>query len=310
MSAADRIVVQELSSERYTGGSTHDDGCVCCGVGYAGSGPLCIRCQAPVELSRIVHRRGAAPRFVPVLGASGAGKTVYLGMLLDILTKGTQRLTGIAAGSFSVALQQHTATSLAARRFPEKTPVEAEGWQWALCDVRSRAKPKNYADLLTPDFAGESIAQEISQQGSYPAIRHVMTQAKGLLVLCDSLQVRDAALSEDLFALNLLTYLAQTLDADRRTRRKRYDKLPLAIVLTKSDACPDAHQDPATFAASNLPRLRQLCQHRFPLHRFFASTVVGSCLTIVDAYGCENQVPLHIQPHGILEPLEWIMSLS
>ena len=264
--------------------------------------------MAPLELSRIVRGRGSAPRFVPVLGASGAGKTVYLGMLLDILTKGTQRLSGLAAGSFSVTLQQHATTSLEARRFPEKTPVEAEGWQWALCEVRSRTKPKTYADLLTPDFAGESIAQEIANPGSFPAIKHVMAQAKGMLVLCDSLRVRDAALSEDLFALNLVTYLAQTLDALPRNRRKRYDKLPLAIVLTKSDACSEASEDPAGFAASNLPRLRQLCQHRFPCHRFFATSVVGSSLTVIDSYGCRIQVPLHIQPRGIIEPLEWVMS--
>jgi hypothetical protein len=128
-----RLIGQELQSSRYllleSPEEGRADGCVCCGASYAGNGPFCIRCMAPLELSHTVRRRKTPPRFIPVLGPSGAGKTVYLGMLLDMLSKGTRQLTGLVTGSFSVGLQIQTTTALEHGRFPEKTPVEAEGWQ-------------------------------------------------------------------------------------------------------------------------------------------------------------------------------------
>ena len=215
------------------------------------------------SFSQTVRRRKTPPRFIPVLGPSGAGKTVYLGMLLDMLSKGTRQLTGLVTGSFSVGLQIQTTTALEHGRFPEKTPVEAEGWQWVHCEVSSRAKSSVYADIITPDFAGESIAQEVERPGTYPAIRHVLEQAQGLLVLCDSLSVRDAALGEDLFAMKLASYLVQLHENLAGYRQSRKIDLPIAIVLTKADQCADASDDPSTFARSNLPRLLQFCERRF-----------------------------------------------
>lgn len=309
MNDSTRLVDRQLETSRYFLTDVQED-CVCCGVTYAGSGPFCMRCMAPLELSRTVRRRGTPPRFIPVLGASGAGKTVYLGMLLDILSKGTQNLAGLTTGSFSMGLQIQTTTALENRRFPEKTPVEAEGWQWVHCEVTGRAMSKAYADVITPDFAGESLAQEIDHPNSYPAIRHVLEKAQGLLVLCDSMRVRDAALGEDLFAMKLASYLVQLHESlpDRRHLRKL--EMPLAVVLTKSDECPEAGDNPELFASSNLPRLLQFCQRRFAKHGFFASSVVGSSARLIDAHGCRTQVPLHIEPHGIAEPLEWIIGES
>ena len=304
-----RLVEQELQSSRYCGQSA-DEGCVCCGVGYAGGGPFCIRCQAPLEISRTVRQRGAPPRFIPVLGPSGAGKTVYLGMLLDILSKGTRRISGLATSAFSVGLQEQTTTMLQDRRFPEKTPVEAEGWQWVHCEVTCPKRSKGFVDVITPDFAGESIAHEIDQPGSFPAIRHVIEQSCGLLILCDSLRVRDAALGEDLFAMKLASYLVHLQEAARAAHERRKLDMPLAVVLTKSDVCDEAWEDPDRFARNNLPRLLQFCARKFSTFRFFASSVVGSSATLVDPYGCRTQIPFHIEPRGITEPLEWLIGLG
>jgi hypothetical protein len=301
-----RLIEQELQSSRYQNEQA-GEGCACCGALYAGKGPFCVSCLAPIEISQTVRRRGTPPRFVPVLGASGAGKTVYLGMLLDILSQGTRPLAGLATSAFSVRLQEQTTTALENRRFPDKTPTEAEGWQWVHCEVTHPKRPKAYADIITPDFAGESIAHEIEQPGSYPAIRHVILQAHGLLVLCDSLRVRDASLGEDLFALKLASYLVQLHEAAAPAKGRQAVDQPLAIVLTKSDVCPEAGADPARFAAANLPRLLQFCRRKFAHYEFFASSVVGSSVTLVDGYGCRTQVPLHIEPRGITEPLDWVL---
>ena len=103
--------------------------CVCCERESFDNNGYCGQCQAPLDLSRTAEKRGVPVKFVSVLGASGAGKTVFIGMLLDILSKGCHGVQGLPNNSFSVAIQQQTIGSLENRRFPEKTASEAEGWQ-------------------------------------------------------------------------------------------------------------------------------------------------------------------------------------
>jgi hypothetical protein len=255
-----------------------------------------------------MRSRGTSSRFVSVLGASGAGKTVYLGLLLDLLSKGRANLKGIPNGSFSVAVQQNTITALEFRRFPEKTPSEADGWQWVHCEVTSSNQPKRPWDLITPDFAGEAISLEIEQPGTYPAIRSVVGQSGGVLLLCDAIAACASPLQEDIFALKLATYIQSSQDERKRiTKRKvRQHDTPIAVVLTKCDQCPEVRDDPNQFAANNLPRLLQFCQRGFSKYRFFAASAVANCATLMDDYGCSSQIALHVEPRGIIEPLQWI----
>src|SRR5690606_9302776 len=101
--------------------------CVCCLQESFNNSGYCGLCRAPMEISRTAEKRGAPVNFVSVMGASGAGKTVFIGMLLDILSKGSRGIQGLPNNSFSVSIQQHTISALESRRFPEKTPSEAEG---------------------------------------------------------------------------------------------------------------------------------------------------------------------------------------
>ena len=177
--------------------------CACCGEETVNRGGYCGFCYVPLEVSRSVESRGEPAKFISVLGASGAGKTVYLGFLLDILTKGTRDLRGLPNGAFSVAVQQQTITALQHRRFPEKTPSESDSWQWVHCEITQKKKPKEFFDLVTPDFAGEAIAMEIERPKSYPTIRTVARKSEALLILFDSQRVRDAGRDEDFFGMKL-----------------------------------------------------------------------------------------------------------
>jgi len=85
--------------------------CVCCQQESFDHTGFCNQCQAPLDLSRTAEKRGLPFQFVSVLGASGAGKTVYIGMLLDILSKGCRGIQGLPNNSFSVAVQQQTINS-------------------------------------------------------------------------------------------------------------------------------------------------------------------------------------------------------
>jgi len=291
----------------------HAPVCVCCQRNLAKRDEFCPDCQAPASLSQTVAKRSGVQNFVSVLGASNAGKTVYLGLLLDILSKGCDAFRGTATNASSIDLQEQVVTALERRSFPEKTPSEADSWKWVHCQVSMAQKKRTHeVDLISPDFAGEAIAMEIQRAGMFPAIKHVVHQSVGLLILCDSIRVRDEGSGEDLFAMKLAAYIAQLhgLASDRAGGRNSPKGPAIAIVFTKCDGCPEAIADPASFAANNTPRMFEYCRRTFPNHEYFAASVAGTSGLLADSRGLKMQVPFHVQPRGVVEPLQWIVSKS
>ncbi|MEM1070561.1 MAG: hypothetical protein AAGI63_16785 [Planctomycetota bacterium] len=285
--------------------------CACCGARLNERMEHCPSCEAPVSLSHTVATRSGAQNFISVLGASNAGKTVFLGLLLDILSKGPEEFRGMATSAFSVDLQEHVVTALENRSFPEKTPNEADAWKWLHCQISmSEKKGNREVDLISPDFAGEAISMEVNSAGMYPAIQSIVSKSNGILLLCDSMRVRDEGSAEDLFGMKLASYIGQQheLSNDSSKTRSRGSGPALAIVFTKCDSCPEAQEDPASFAANNTPRLFEFCRRTFPNHAFFAASVAGSSGILADESGCQQRIPFHVQPQGVLEPLRWIVS--
>ncbi len=278
--------------------------CFCCGGEAFESSGCCGKCHVPLEVSRSAEARGIKPSFVPVLGASGAGKTVYIGLLLDMLGKGSYGLVGLPGNAFSVSVQQQTMAALERRRFPDKTVCESEDWQWVHCEVAVDKKAKKFADIVTPDLAGESIAMELDHPGSYPAVRTCVVHAQALIVLVDAVRARDGGSEEDLFSTKLATYIHQYNAASGKARKP--SRTPLAVTFTKSDLCPEAMVDPTGFAKHNLPSLMKFCQRYFAKVQFFAASAVGGVATLVDG-PTRRKIPLHVQPQGITEPLAWVI---
>lgn len=283
--------------------------CICCELQLDSHEGFCPECQTPAEISSVVQRRETTPNFVSVLGPSNAGKTVYLGVLLDLLGSSTGPIRGAANGTFSISLQEHVVNALEQRCFPEKTPVESDSWRWLHCDVtlKNGKKPKQY-DFVAPDVAGEAISFELEQASTYRAIQYVVQRSGGILILCDSAEVRDAGSQEDLYALKLASYIEQNRPVSNNRRGKSDNQPAVAVVFTKADICPEASEDPIAFAKNNMPRFFDFCERHFPVHKHFASSVVGASCMINDPEAGDRQIPLHIQPRGVVEPLHWIMS--
>jgi hypothetical protein len=298
---------QVIQSTRYLEGVGRIT-CVCCLQESFNNTGYCSQCRAPMDLSQTAAKRGTAVNFVSVLGASGAGKTVFIGMMLDILSKGTRGIQGLPNNSFSVAIQQHTIGALEARRFPEKTPSEAEGWQWVHAEVSTTGKRKNFLDVVTPDFAGEAIATELEHPGTYRAISSVISQSKAVILLIDSLGVRDSGRDEDFFGMKMASYIHNLRTSKASFVGRKKSKVPIAIVLTKTDSCPEAMEDPARFATDNMPGFRKFLDRNFANFHFFAAGVVGATAMLADHRGYFMDIPLHIEPRGIIEPLEWIIA--
>ena len=284
--------------------------CFCCSAVLATRDDFCPECMTPASLSHTVDSKGGVDGFLSILGASNSGKTVYSGLLLDMLSKGGEDFRGSAASSFSVDLQENVVTALERRVFPEKTPSEVDRWQWLHCTLSMRygRNRKRTVDLVSPDFAGEAIATEITYPGHFPAVRHIVTRSSGILILCDSIRVRDEGAGEDLFAMKVASYVAEQHKAASRIKRRKPDrKLSVAVVFTKCDSCPEAIEDPTKFARHNTSRLYEFCKRTFDRTEFFAAGVAGSSGLIADKNGWKVRVPFHIQPFGIVEPLRWLV---
>ena len=283
--------------------------CVTCGNQIVFGVDACSKCETPLDVSRSVAMRGTPLQFVSVLGPSGAGKTVFLGMLLDILSQGKGDLRGIPNGAFSVAVQQQTIAALEQQRFPEKTPNESDRWRWVHCEVTHQKRKQGNVDLITPDLAGESIAAELEQPRTYPTVRHAMKNSQGLIFLFDSEAVRDKGRTEDLFGIKLASYLA-TLKNNGAKKQHVKITVPIAVVFTKADCCYEALDNPRAFAESNMPGMLRLCENKFAHFEFFAASVVGSSITDYGDHGVPIQIPLHVEPKGVIEPLEWLLSVA
>jgi hypothetical protein len=281
--------------------------CVCCGTEAFDAAGCCARCHVPLELSRCAAVRGVRPSFIPVFGASGAGKTVYIGLLLDMLSKGWGGVTGVPNNAFTVAVQQVAIAALASRRFPEKTVCEAEDWQWVHCELALDKSRRKYLDLVTPDLAGEAIEAEIEHPGSFPAIKSCVSRAAAIVLLVDAANLQEHARDEDFFATKLAAYIYQQSVQQSRSPTTAPLRVPLAVTLTKSDQCHEAEGDAESYARHHLPSLTGYCDRYFTKCRYFAASAVGSVAVVRDARQGRRAIPLHVQPRGIVDPVAWIV---
>lgn len=275
--------------------------CYICGGGNNFDAELCRHCQAPMALAHQANTQKVHPHMVAVLGSAGAGKTVYLGMLTDMLSRQHQGLQMLARGAFSITLQQTTMAALSRCEFPAKTPNEPERWNWVHCQVLSQ-KRRRPLELIMPDFSGEALLHEIDSPYSYPVIREFLNKCAGVIVLVDAARLGAGEQEQDFFTMKIISYLCE-LDNDRR---KGWPNRPVCFVFTKADQCDPCFADPMDFGKRHTPGLWQQCQERLRKFRFFATGVAGA-VAIQNGLGGKMQVPLRIEPRGIADPFAWLV---
>ena len=277
--------------------------CYICGTDNNYNTELCHHCAAPLALSHQARTQGVRPQMVAVLGTAAAGKTVYLGMLLDMLTRQNSRVQVLARGAFSITLQQRTMMALSNCRFPEKTPNEPDRWNWVHCQAKINSK-KQPMELIMPDMAGEAILEEIDHPNAYPAIHSFLEKCSAVILLADTDRIERGGAEQNYFLMKLITYLSE--QDNRKTRGKT--TRPVAIVFSKADRCEPCFDNPEMYAREKTPNLWQQVQQRFSNYGFFASGVAGSVGFREEPGEGPAAVPLRIEPRGIVEPFEWLVS--
>ncbi len=262
----------------------------------------CRYCGAPMALAHQATGQKTRPQMIAVLGASAVGKTVFLGMLMDMLSRESEQLQLLVRGAFSITLQQTTMAALARCEFPGKTPNEPDRWNWVHCQIRS-TKRRRPLELIVPDMAGDAVRQEIDHPYTYRVIRNFLKKCAGAMILVDSPKLQAGNRDQDYFTMKLISYLGE-LDAEEKLG---WARKPVAMVFTKADQCPQCTADPAAYAKAHAGGLWQQCQERFHRYRFFASSVAGACAYRETRRDGRVLVPLRIEPHGIVEPFHWIL---
>lgn len=276
--------------------------CYICSTENTFDAEFCSHCAAPMALAHQANSQKVRPRLIAVIGASGAGKTVYLGMLMDMLSRQSERMQLLARGAFSINLQQTTVAALAHCRFPDKTPNEPDRWNWVHCQVR-RPKRKPVLELIMPDMAGESVLAEVNHPHTYRVVRAFLKQCSAAMVLIDALKLVEEGMEQDYFTMKLLSYLTE-LDENPKLG---WARRPIALVFTKADQCDTCRDDPTAYAQAHAAGLWQHCRERFHRHKFFASGVAGCCAVYDSRDEGRIQVPLRVEPHGIVEPFSWLL---
>lgn len=276
--------------------------CYICETENTYDAEYCRNCLAPMALAHQAQSQKIHPRMVAVMGASAVGKTVYLGMLMDMLSRRPDRLHLLARGAFSITLQQTAMRALAQCSFPEKTPNEPDRWNWVHCQVRW-PKQKQPLELIVPDMAGDALLEEIDHPHSYRVIGSYLRKCAGAMLLVDTVKLKEGVREQDYFTMKLVSYLAELED----DRQQGWSRRPVALVFTKADQCEECLADPAAYAKAHASGLWQHCQERFARHKFFAAGVAGGCGWRETVSQGRVRVPLRIEPFGIVEPFEWLL---
>ena len=284
--------------------TTSNMGCLICETQNEADAAICGSCGAPMALIHEAQAQERDPCIITVIGDSNVGKTVYLGMLLDMLSKRAEDFQAVPKGAYSVNLQHNVISYLTARHFPPKTAMEVDDWHWAYYQVARRTREDRIYDLVMPDMAGEALAAEVASPETFAVIRNLLAKSAGAVLLVDAGLAGAGSPQPDFFALKLMSYL----DGVLATKRNHRVATPVAVVLSKADFCPNSFDDPRGFAKTNLNRLWNICENRFQHFEFFAASVVGALGYGTDESETVVQYPLHVAPRGILEPFEWVLA--
>ena len=274
--------------------------CFVCGNGNAFDRERCSYCQTPMALTYQASTLKSEPQVLSVLSSPKAGKTAYLGVLTDMLSRQNGGIQLLARGAFSVSMQQTAVSSLARGWFPPRTPDDPSYWNWMHCRImkgRRRA-----LEMILPDVPGEIIAKEIDHPQSQPLVKSLVGRSKAAMVLLDASRLVEGDRQPDFFALKAVSYLCEL----QSTKKFAWSRRPIALTFTKADQAEAAFDNPVEFAQRYAPGLWHHCRQQLRRYQFFATSIAGGHAYLRDVTG-RRPIPLRIEPRNVVEPFDWLL---
>jgi hypothetical protein len=159
-------------------------------------------------------------------------------------------------------------------------------------------------ELVIPDMAGEAILEEVEHPQTFLVVRSLLRNAAAALLLIDASELGRGQRDPDFAAMKILNCLKEL---DLQGGAGRTARRPVALVFTKVDQVEGCRENPQEFARLNAVGTWQYFQREQCEHAFFAASVVGSCTWSKVRGQGRRRSPLRVEPHGIIEPFEWLL---
>lgn len=279
--------------------------CLICGFENSSATERCCRCAAPMAISRSAAQSKKQPQILAVVGAPGAGKTVYLGMMMDMLVRRVGGIRATVCGPYSIGLQQATTTALASGYYPDRTVADPEQWNWVHCHLEC-SRRRRRTELVLADIAGDAWQQEADRPGTHPALGPLLAKCSGMIIVADAQRLHAGDHTDDFTTLKLLSQRDDNQRKEKRSGRKA-NRTPLALVFTKADGRQSCLDDPQGFAEAHAEALLRDCEARFPNMKTFGAAVAGAS-AVRTVTGHRREAPLRVEPQGVVEPLGWLLT--
>ncbi len=293
-----RYSVQPLDSQRFANFVAPLD-CYICGLGNSHDSERCRHCGAPNALARHAVSEKQRPKLVAALGAESTGKSTYLGMLIELLSRPTDDMKINARGVFSIGIQQETMSAFRHNRFPKPTSANSADWNWLHCQVQARRRKWN--EIIMPDLSGKAVHDELNDDVPFPVVQSLLHKSEGAILFVDAAQIATGRHDQDFFTMKVINFMCGM----KGDPRNAWPNRPVAIVCSKADQQESCFDDPREFVREFAPQLWGLVTTRLKRYEFFAASVAGSC-AYANELGKRNAVPLRIEPRGIIEPFKWL----
>jgi len=303
--------IQTLETYRLVQGA-RSLSCYLCGMENSSESEFCTHCLAPMALGRHFHETGETPSLIAMLGMPDVGKTVYMSLLMDMLSRDRSVGSLVFRGGYSLVSQQEAIQRLSRCQFPQHTERRSEDWSWTHCCFH-RMTDDTTVDMIFPDPSGHALLEELQRPHSHKQLRGVAQMGTAAMLLVDAQSLAKGCPETNYTSMQLLSLLADQDDnrmfgpaRDQTADLAGWSKRPLAILLTKTERCEAAYMDPEKYIAQRAPGLWDRCREHFDVHKYFAARVSGTCIDCQTIEG-RQYVPLRIEPHGIVEPFYWIL---
>lgn len=237
--------------------------------------------------------------FITLLGVGRTGKTVYLGVLFDILRRWQGRdLTFRPYGDETITMMTDIMNTLALRRWPSPTPQDKVFPFRAQVRYSSGGRTRHYK-IFMPDYAGDETEQ--FQKGAEEPLLHKspffrqVVESDAVILVADGAILSGGNKSRiKVHENNLMAAVSRLVDVKGGRRGKI--AAPVAIMITKADLYAPGHP----LVLDRLKDLVALCEETCKNFAVFEVSSVGA----VDG----NGDPLaQLLPERVVDPVLWLL---
>lgn len=238
--------------------------------------------------------------FITLLGVGRTGKTVYLGVLFDLLRRWkSKEIVFRPYGDETITMMTDIMNTLARCSWPSPTPHDSVFPFRAQVRYSSAGRNRHYK-IFIPDYAGDKTEHFVENEGEpllhkSPFFRQVVESDAVILVADGAILSGGTTQKIRIHENNLMAAVSRL--ADVKGGRRGKIRAPIAIVVTKADLYEESE---SAEIWARLRRLVELCEETCERFEVFEVSSVGG----VDEVGDPLE---QFQPRHVVDPIMWLL---